>query len=140
MAIQSAPGIHRSVTRVPPRLGQKRADETDVVIYRLASRHQAEAKRIKDIGAFRVLRFARSARQVRFYSEARQHIELRDFSFASPETQELVDQWIVKAEHDLTTARHTLTLKEECPFHTICFHSQQCAEKYLKALLIFHGG
>jgi HEPN domain-containing protein len=50
-----------------------------------------------------------------------------------------VDQWIGKAEHDLTTARHTLTLKEECPFDTICFHSQQCAEKYLKALLIFHG-
>jgi hypothetical protein len=33
MTIQSAPGIHRSVTRVSPRLGQKRADETDVVIF-----------------------------------------------------------------------------------------------------------
>src|SRR4029450_4750557 len=43
------------------------------------------------------------------------------------------------AEMAQRTAWHTLTLKEECPFDIICFYSQQCAEKYLKALLIFHG-
>ena len=44
--------------------------------------------------------------------------------------------WIKKAESDLKTAEHTLTLKESCPFDTVCFHAQQCAEKYLKALLV----
>ncbi len=47
-----------------------------------------------------------------------------------------VRQWIEKAEHDLKNAKHTLTLKENCPFDTVCFHAQQCAEKYLKALLV----
>jgi len=45
--------------------------------------------------------------------------------------------WIEKAEHDLRTAEHTLTLAENCPFDTVCFHAQQCAEKYLKALLVW---
>jgi len=30
---------------------------------------------------------------------------------------------------------HTLMLDENCPYDTICFHAQQCVEKYLKALL-----
>jgi len=55
---------------------------------------------------------------------------------ASPENLEVVHQWIEKAEHDLKNAEHTLTLEEDCPFDTICFHAQQCAEKYLKALLV----
>lgn len=54
----------------------------------------------------------------------------------SPENLEVVHQWIEKAEHDLKNAEHTLTLEEDCPFDTICFHAQQCAEKYLKALLV----
>jgi HEPN domain-containing protein len=47
-----------------------------------------------------------------------------------------VRQWIEKAEHDITNAEHTLTLRKNCPFDTVCFHAQQCAEKYLKALLV----
>lgn len=47
--------------------------------------------------------------------------------------------WIKKAESDLKTAEHTLTLKENCPFDTDCFHAQQCAEKYLKALLVYRS-
>ena len=27
----------------------------------------------------------------------------------------------------------------DCPFDTVCFHAQQCAEKYLKALLLQAG-
>jgi HEPN domain-containing protein len=47
--------------------------------------------------------------------------------------------WVEKAENDLRNAQHTLTLNdEECPFDTVCFHAQQCAEKYLKALLTLH--
>jgi HEPN domain-containing protein len=32
-------------------------------------------------------------------------------------------------------AAHTLTLVEDCPTDAVCFHAQQCVEKYLKALL-----
>ena len=47
--------------------------------------------------------------------------------------------WIKKAESDLQIAEHTLTLKEDCPFDIACFHAQQCAEKYLKALLVLRS-
>ncbi|HLC20625.1 MAG TPA: HEPN domain-containing protein [Candidatus Methylomirabilis sp.] len=50
-----------------------------------------------------------------------------------------LQQWVGKAEHDLRNAEYTLTLKEDCPFDTVCFHCQQCVEKYLKALLIAHA-
>ncbi len=52
-----------------------------------------------------------------------------------PELLELVRRWVEKAEHDLTNAAYMLTLEEGCPFDTVCFHAQQCVEKYLKALL-----
>jgi len=55
-----------------------------------------------------------------------------------PDPLRVARQWVEKAEHDLTTAQHTLQLKANCPFDTICFHAQQCVEKYLKALLSFH--
>jgi HEPN domain-containing protein len=54
---------------------------------------------------------------------------------APPELTRLVRLWVEKAEHDLRNATHTLTLEEDCPFDTVCFHAQQCVEKYLKALL-----
>ena len=50
----------------------------------------------------------------------------------APERLRNVRQWVAKAENDLRNAEHTLTLQEECPFDTVCFHAQQCAEKYLK--------
>jgi HEPN domain-containing protein len=53
-----------------------------------------------------------------------------------PENLPIVRQWVEKAEHDLRNAEHTLTMEEDCPFDTVCFHAQQCAEKYLKALLL----
>lgn len=56
-----------------------------------------------------------------------------------PDLIHLLRQWVEKAEHDLLTAEHTLKLKRNCPFDTVCFHAQQCAEKYLKALLAFHS-
>ena len=51
----------------------------------------------------------------------------------------VVREWLVKAEHDLTNAAHTLTLGADCPTDTVCFHARQCAEKYLKALLTWRG-
>ncbi len=53
-----------------------------------------------------------------------------------PETSSSGRQWVEKAEHDLINAEHTLTLEKNCPFDTVCFHAQQCAEKYLKAFLV----
>jgi HEPN domain-containing protein len=51
----------------------------------------------------------------------------------------VVRGWVSKAENDLKTATHTLKLGRECPTDTVSFHAQQCAEKYLKALLVYHG-
>ncbi len=51
---------------------------------------------------------------------------------------DLVKAWIKKAENDLITAQNSSNIKPEAPFDTICFHAQQCAEKYLKAFLVFH--
>ncbi|MBU4210989.1 MAG: HEPN domain-containing protein [Kiritimatiellae bacterium] len=49
----------------------------------------------------------------------------------------IVSQWIQKAESDFINARHTLGMGADCPYDTVCFHSQQGAEKYIKALLSF---
>ncbi|MBX7256141.1 MAG: HEPN domain-containing protein [Candidatus Hydrogenedentes bacterium] len=51
----------------------------------------------------------------------------------------VVREWVQKAENDLTTAVHTLKLREDCPTDAVCFHAQQCVEKYLKAFLVYRG-
>jgi HEPN domain-containing protein len=56
-----------------------------------------------------------------------------------PEIIAEVWRWVEKADHDLRNAEYVLTLAEDCPTDTVCFHCQQCAEKYLKALLILRG-
>jgi HEPN domain-containing protein len=45
-------------------------------------------------------------------------------------------EWIAKAENDLKNATHTLKLGADCPTDTVCFHAQQCVEKYVKAFLV----
>jgi HEPN domain-containing protein len=51
----------------------------------------------------------------------------------------VVSQWMEKAENDLIVAVHTLKLGSACPSEIVCFHSQQCIEKYLKALLVYEN-
>ena len=51
----------------------------------------------------------------------------------------VIREWRIKAENDLTNAAHTLTLGKDCPTDTVCFHAQQCVEKYIKALLVFRA-
>jgi HEPN domain-containing protein len=51
----------------------------------------------------------------------------------------LLREWLLRADHDLLNAAHTLTLGADCPTETVCFHAQQCVEKYIKALLVFRG-
>jgi HEPN domain-containing protein len=48
-------------------------------------------------------------------------------------------EWLAKADNDLKNAAHTLTLGVDCPTDTVCFHAQQCVEKYIKALLVFRA-
>ena len=45
-------------------------------------------------------------------------------------------EWTTKGNNDLKTAVHTLKLGKDCPTDTVCFHAQQCVEKYLKAFLV----
>ena len=56
-----------------------------------------------------------------------------------PDAAHQAGLWVEKAEHDLANAEHTLTRADDCPADTAAFHAQQCAEKYLKSLLVIHG-
>src|SRR6266536_4063163 len=46
-----------------------------------------------------------------------------------------VAEWIAKAEGDFATAGRELRARKSPNFDAVCFHAQQCAEKYLKAVL-----
>ncbi len=46
--------------------------------------------------------------------------------------------WISYAEEDLGLARFALEMPGSRPYRLIAFHAQQCAEKYLKAYLVYH--
>ena len=52
-----------------------------------------------------------------------------------PKDEDLVRAWVLKAEHDLLNIENNLAARE-IPWDTVCFHAQQCVEKYLKVLLI----
>ena len=47
----------------------------------------------------------------------------------------LTKEWINKAESDRATAERELLAVAEPNFDAVCFHSQQCVEKYFKACL-----
>jgi HEPN domain-containing protein len=49
--------------------------------------------------------------------------------------RELTEEWIGKAEGDYRSAHILLAHGEEHIAEAVCFHCQQCAEKYLKAFL-----
>jgi HEPN domain-containing protein len=51
----------------------------------------------------------------------------------------VVNGWVQKAESDLKAVVLILRGGEEAPADTAAFHAQQCAEKYLKALLTHQG-
>jgi len=50
----------------------------------------------------------------------------------------LVDEWISKAEGDFPTAGREIRARKSPNYDAVCFHCQQCAEKYLKAVLQAH--
>lgn len=50
-----------------------------------------------------------------------------------------VQEWIAKAEEDFAGAVHLNRRKKHPLPNLVCFHAQQCAEKYLKTYLISRG-
>lgn len=53
--------------------------------------------------------------------------------------EKLIKEWIDKAEEDYLTIINLHETSIDQFASTICFHTQQCAEKYLKALLISYN-
>ena len=47
----------------------------------------------------------------------------------------LTTEWIEKAEKDFATASREFRVRKLPNYDAVCFHSQQSAEKYLKAIL-----
>lgn len=57
-----------------------------------------------------------------------------------PPDLSLVRDWLEKAEHDLLNITNNLQADQaRCPYDTVCYHAQQAAEKFLKALLTYLG-
>jgi HEPN domain-containing protein len=50
-----------------------------------------------------------------------------------------VAEWVSKAEGDFVTAGRELRARKSPNYDAVCFHTQQCAEKYLKAVLQENG-
>ena len=46
--------------------------------------------------------------------------------------------WISYAEEDLGLANYAMKKSGSRPYRLIAYHAQQCAEKYLKAYLVYH--
>lgn len=53
------------------------------------------------------------------------------------EATKIIHQWAEHAEQDMQLAKHAFKLKSSAPYKLIAYHAQQCAEKYLKAYLVF---
>lgn len=55
-----------------------------------------------------------------------------------PRRQGNARPWIKKAEHDYEAAKILARMRTKLVPDAVCFHAQQSAEKYLKALLVLH--
>lgn len=47
----------------------------------------------------------------------------------------ITGEWVQKAEGDFHTAERELSVATDPNYDAVCFHSQQCVEKYLKGML-----
>lgn len=57
---------------------------------------------------------------------------------AHDDVRQKVLQWITFADEDLIGAKQILSLERRAPYRLVAWHAQQCAEKYIKAYLVFH--
>lgn len=48
----------------------------------------------------------------------------------------VVRDWLAKAEEDWRVASREARVRLDAAYGAVCFHAQQCAEKYLKAYLL----
>ena len=48
---------------------------------------------------------------------------------------EVVAEWVKKAEGDFAVAQRELRVRKNPVHDSVCFHCQQCVEKYIKAVL-----
>ncbi len=48
---------------------------------------------------------------------------------------QLTQEWIDKAESDFRTATREIQVTQDPSYDGVCFHAQQCVEKYLKGYL-----
>jgi len=56
-----------------------------------------------------------------------------------PEIVRKVTHWLGFADEDLKLASNVMDLQaEDTPYRLIAYHAQQCAEKCLKAFLVYH--
>jgi HEPN domain-containing protein len=51
---------------------------------------------------------------------------------------EPLEEWLERAEEDYHQAQVALRQKKYPAYNSVCFHAQQCAEKYVKAFLVRH--
>ncbi len=51
----------------------------------------------------------------------------------------LTREWVEKAEGDFNTSSREMRARKSPNYDAVCFHCQQCAEKYLKAYLQERG-
>jgi HEPN domain-containing protein len=51
----------------------------------------------------------------------------------------LTQEWVNKAEGDFATASREIRARKAPNYDAVCFHAQQCVEKYLKARLQEEG-
>jgi HEPN domain-containing protein len=58
---------------------------------------------------------------------------------ANAEVGRKVQQWLAYGDEDLRFAKHGFSLSRLPPYRLIAYHAQQCAEKHLKAYLVFHA-
>lgn len=58
-------------------------------------------------------------------------------SIKNQDIERKVAEWIAFADEDLRVARQALKLSSSCPYRIVAYHAQQCAEKYLKAFLVY---
>ncbi|MBC7251977.1 MAG: HEPN domain-containing protein [Anaerolineae bacterium] len=54
------------------------------------------------------------------------------------ERERLAREWFDRDDNDFRSAQYLLTMPNP-PYENIGFHAQQCAEKYLKGFLLYHG-
>jgi HEPN domain-containing protein len=51
-----------------------------------------------------------------------------------------VGEWLARADEDLQLATYALTMQAQAPpYRLVAYHAQQCAEKCLKAFLVYHN-